>query len=209
MIKRPIAWIVCPSSVLVAAAWGIWGLTGASSDMLNGMMILSGVVFSAAVGFTGLIINSNHQDWLRREAMDEQREHERITLAAALAGEARSNYAHVIGVFRPAGRRADQGLATKIRWPEGSSVIFKANAGSVGLLGPELAVLLTELYGKLDLWRYFNLFEIDEYDAQSMEKLVEQVERHDIVKWRQLFTALFKIAQIEQPDSADEGENTK
>ena len=209
MARRPILVIIGSSAALVAAAWGIWWLSGMSSDVLNGLMIFSGVVISAAVGFTGLIINSNQQDRLRREAINEQREHERITLAAALAGEARSNRAHVIGIARPAGRRADQGLATNFRWPEGSSVIFKANAGSVGLLGPELAVLLTELYGKLDLWRQFNHMGIDEIDAQGMKVIVEQIERHDIVKWAQLFTALFKIAEIEQPDSADEGENTE
>lgn len=141
--------ILASSAALVLAAWGLWALTGACSTVLNGMMIFSGVVISAAIGFTGLIINSNLQDRLRGEAVDEQHAHERRVIAAALLSEVdffeefwtgtRDNFA-----------RMNQGQYAQFKEHGHTEVlpvqIFEANTAQLGLLGSEAAAMVIDFY---------------------------------------------------------------
>ena len=205
-------WIVLATIVLVVVAWIVWLIVGASSVALNGLLIFTGVLFSSAIGFCGLIINSNYQDRLRRDAILEQREFDKRGLAAALAGEADVSTVHIRAAASRL-RKAVSELAPKqalgnFSWPEPSSVIYEANANRIGALGPELAGQLAQQYGKLTLWRNLNLTHRETLDADQATNVARSLIESDVIHWVILKGALLELARIELDDNEDEAETS-
>lgn len=205
---RPVLGIAVATIFLILLAWLAWMLLGKSSDALNGLILFSGVLASAAIGFTGLIINSDLQERLRTQASHTTDEERKKVLAAAFAGEAEAIARHVnsIGAAMMSAGSNEFHLPGYGRehhlWPEPAQTLYIANASEIGVLGPEIVMKIAERYGKLALWRDLNNGRT--HQVPGFQELITRGERlreEEVPKWSELRKELAEIAGVNSPGS--------
>lgn len=193
--------------LIVLVGWAVWGVTKVD----GGPLIMTGIVFSGALGFCAVIMNSNHQDSLRRRGEEEKRKEQKKALAAALAGEAQSVLLYINSsgneLFTKikqieSGTTAEQELlwpggAIKLPpWPEPSTIVFEANAGRIGILGVKMAHELAVRYGKLARWKDENSDDTKKTDFNERLGQLRDYNR----RWKWCHERLIAIAGVEETE---------